>query len=202
MSHTILDITCPGCGAPVSTADKDCKYCGRPIIISTFNMVTSMTIPELKKYATTYEEALTNAPDDESLTVSAAMCYLKLKLYDKALAGFEKAINQNIGNSENYFYASICLLKGKKAFNINKLDIDKCLELINAAIDIEQKSIYYFFRSYIKYDFYERKYLTINPDFKEDLKSAKNRNLSTTDVELLFSILNVQVPQKLLEVIS
>lgn len=137
MSHTILDITCPGCGAPVNTADKDCKYCGRPVIISTFSMVASMAIPELKKYANIYEEALISAPDDEALTVSAAMCYLKLKLYDKAFAGFEKAINQNIGNSENYFYASACLLKGKKAFNTHKSDIDRALEFINAALSIE-----------------------------------------------------------------
>lgn len=60
------------------------------------------------------------------------MCYLKLKMYDKALGAFEKAIEDNFDDSEIYFYAAICLLNGKKAFLNQRPTIDKILEYLNA----------------------------------------------------------------------
>lgn len=53
------------------------------------------------------------------------MCYLKLKLFDKALSAYEKAIEDNFDNSEIYFYAAICLLKGQKAFLVQRPTIYK-----------------------------------------------------------------------------
>ena len=76
---------CPGCGARVSTAQKECDWCHKPIVISTFNSVYSMPMPEVNKYAGVYRKALTENPDNTELNKSIAMCYLKLKMYDKAL---------------------------------------------------------------------------------------------------------------------
>ena len=92
MAHQSIDMRCPGCGAPVSTDQTICNYCYRPIIISTFNSVNSMSLPEVNKYAGSYRSALAKYPDNTELNNSIAMCYLKLKLYDKAQAAFAKAI--------------------------------------------------------------------------------------------------------------
>ena len=47
MAHQVIDMKCPGCGAPTSTGETTCKYCHRPVIISTFNSVYSMPLPEV-----------------------------------------------------------------------------------------------------------------------------------------------------------
>lgn len=157
MAHQVIDMKCPGCGAPTSTGETTCKYCHRPVIISTFNSVYSMPLPEVNKYAGAYRKALSENPDSTELNNSVAMCYLKLKLYDKAAEAFERAMEDNFDNSETFFYAAICRLKGKKAFLASRADIDKIEEYIQAALMIEPKGIYYYFWAYIKQDYFARK---------------------------------------------
>jgi tetratricopeptide (TPR) repeat protein len=122
------------------------------------------------------------------------MCYLKLKLYDKAAENFEKAIADNFENSETFFYAAVNLLKGKKAFVAQRADIDKILEYLNAALMIEPKGIYYYFLAYIKQDYFERKYLNISPNWQETLQMAIESNLSPTEMEHLSELLQVEMP--------
>ncbi len=194
MPHTVIEINCPGCGARVSTEQKECEWCHKPIIISTFNSVYSMPIPEVNKFASAYSKALSENPDNADLNNSIAMCYLKLKLYDKALPAFEKAMETDFENSEIFFYAAICLLKGKKAFLQNRPTIDKIEEYINAAIMIEPRGIYYCFLAYIKYDYFSRKYFKTSPTYSEALNSAEQQGYSSYDVEQLFNILGVEKP--------
>jgi Uncharacterized enzyme of heme biosynthesis len=151
-------------------------------------------MPEVNKYAATYRKALAENPDDQNLNTSIAMCYLKLKLYDQALLAFEKAMEDNFDNSEAFFYAAVTLLKGQKAFLAPRANIDKIGEYLNAAVMIEPKGIYYYFLSYIKYDYFQRKYLNTSPNYKEALDMAMENGVSDYDIEQLFSILNVQRP--------
>ena len=44
MAVEVINITCPGCGAPVDTSAKNCKVCGRPVVITTFNNIYLLTI--------------------------------------------------------------------------------------------------------------------------------------------------------------
>lgn len=194
MSHTVIEMNCPGCGARVSSAQSECKWCHKPIVISTFNSVYSMPMPEVNKFAGAYKKALADHPENKDLNNAVAMCYLKLKLYDKALPAFEKAIEDNFDNSETFFYAAVCLLKGKKAFLAPRSDIDKAIEYINAALMIEPKGIYYYFLAYIKYDFFERKYLNTIPNYQECSKLSRELGTSEFDKEMLFNILGVTRP--------
>lgn len=194
MSQQIIELNCPGCGARVSTGQKECDWCHKPVVISTFNSVYSMTMPEVNKYAGAYKKALSEHPDNDELNKSVAMCYLKLKLYDKALSAFEAAIEDNFDDSETYFYAATCLLKGKKAFLAQRNEINKCIEYINAANMIEPRGIYYYFLAYIKYDFFERKYLNTSPNYQECLGMANDFGTSEYDINMLFDILGVAKP--------
>ena len=194
MGQQAVELNCPGCGARVNTGQKECDWCHKPIVISTFNSVYSMPMPEVNKYAGAYRNALGENPDNDELNKSVAMCYLKLKLYDKALAAFELAIEDDFDDSETYFYAATCLLKGKKAFFAQRNDINKCIEYINAANMIEPRGIYYYFLAYIKYDFFERKYLNTKPDFRECLELANEIGASENDIKMLFDILGVAKP--------
>jgi tetratricopeptide (TPR) repeat protein len=194
MAQQVIDLNCPGCGGRVSTGQKECIYCHAPIVISTFNSVFSMPMPQVSKYANAYRKELVNNPDNQDLNTSIAMCYLKLKLYDKAFPAFESAIEDNFDNSETFFYAAVCLLKGKKAFVCPRADIDKILEYLNAAIMIEPRGIYYYFLAYIKHDYFERKYLNITPNYQETLQTATDTGVPDADIEQLFSVLAVEKP--------
>lgn len=197
MAHQVVEMNCPGCGVRVSVGQKICEYCGGVITITTFNSVYSMPIAQINKYASCYRNALADDPTNKKLNNSIAMCYLKLKLYDKALSAFENAIEDNFDNSETYFYAAVCLLKGQKAFVQQRSIIDKALEYINAAIAIEPRGIYYYFLAYIKYDYFERKYLNVYPNYLETLQTANSIGASELDISILFDLLSVQKPSVL-----
>jgi len=188
------NITCPGCGEPWAINMKECPSCHRPVVISTFNSIHTMTVPEVKKYTNVYEEILATDSNNVDILSSIAICYLKLNLYDKALLAFEKAMEVDCNNSEIYFYTAVCLLKGKKAFLAQRTDIDKAIEYLNAALLIEPKGIYYYFLAYIKYDFFERKYLNTSPNYREYVQMSYDIGTSDFDKDMLFNILNVAPP--------
>ena len=194
MVHQIVELECPGCGVPITTSTRQCPQCFREIVISTFNSVNSMSPLDINKQANAYRKAMVKHPDDKTLNMSIAFCYLKLKLYDKALPCFEKAIEDNFDNSEVYFYAAIALLKGKKAYLTPRPVIDQIEEYLQAAIMIEPKGIYYYFWSYIRYDHHYRKSYMMSPNYRDLLGQAQQAGLSQTDVEELYSILEVQRP--------
>ena len=195
MAQTVVDMKCPGCGNPVSTADRECKYCGRPVVITTFHSICGMPAPQIGKYIGEYGKVLSADPGNTEINGGIAMCYLKIGLYDKALEAFEKAMENNFGNSEIFFFAAVCLLRGKKAFNTPFADIKKAIEYTNAAIAIEPRGIYFYFLAYLKYDFYERKCLNIRPDYKEELKAAVSSRVSGEDIRLLFDVIGKPVPE-------
>ena len=188
------NITCPGCGEPWTLDMKECPSCHRPVVISTFNSVYGMSAPEANKYANTYKKVLAAEPENIEVLSSIAMCYLKLKLYDKALAAFEKAIEADFDNSETYFYAAVCLLRGKKAFLAQRCDINRILEYIEAATMIEPRGIYYYFMAYVKYDFFERKYLNTTPNYHDCLHMAMEHGVSEGDIAMVCNILGVPHP--------
>lgn len=194
MAHTVINLACPSCGAPTTTASTSCEFCSRPIVISTFTSVADMPLGDINKYALSYRKALADNPDSETLNNSIAMCYLKLKLYDKALPAFEKAIEQTFDNSETFFYAAVCLLKGKKAFLAMRETIDKIEEYIDAALMIEPRGIYYYYKAYIKYDYFARKSFRTSPTYHDALQSAKSAGVSPHDIDTLFDILGVSRP--------
>lgn len=197
MSSQVVELTCPGCGARVDTGQRECEWCHKPIVISTFNSVASMPMPEVNKYVGTYKRALGDNPDNADLNKSIAMCYLKLRMMDKALTAFEKAVEDDFDDSESYFYAAICTLGGKKAFLNQRPAIDKSLEYINAALMIEPKGIYYYFMAYLKYDYFARKHFRTTPDYQDCLQMAINAGLSEYDVQQLYEILGVARPELL-----
>jgi len=197
MTTQVHDTSCRNCGATADIGQTKCRFCKQPVMISTFNSVFSMPMPMVNQYAATYREALQNEPDAKDLNNSVAMCYLKLKLYDKALGAFEKAMEDNFDNSETFFYAAICLLGGKKAFLAQRPEINKIEEYVNAALAIEPKGIYHYFLAYIKYDYFERKFFNTSPTYLEALNNAVGAGLSQHDIEQLYGTLGVSRPESL-----
>lgn len=194
MAYNMESLTCPGCGFPVKIGDSYCPA-GHPLNISTFNSVADMPMPLVNKYVSAYRKELDADPDVQKINYSIGICYLKLKLYDKALQAFEKAIEDNFDNSETFFYAAICLLQGKKPFVHQRSIINKVIEYLNAAIAIESKGIYYYFLAFVYYDYFERKFLIHTPHYDEILSYAYDLGVSDFDVSQLFSILQLIKPE-------
>jgi tetratricopeptide (TPR) repeat protein len=197
MATQVHDTACRSCGAAADIGQTKCRYCKQPVLISTFNSVYSMPMPMVNQYAAEYREALKNEPNAKDLNNSVAMCYLKLKMHDKALEAFENAMADNFDNSETFFYAAVCKLKGQKAFLAPREAIDKIQEYINAAIMIEPKGIYHYLLAYIKYDYFSRKSYNTSPTYQEALANAKGAGLSPADIEQLYGVLNVPRPEAL-----
>ena len=195
MAYQVVDLECPGCGASVSVGQTECEQCGRTIVISEFNSVYNMPAPMVNKYAGAYRKALAADPDDQALNSSIAMCYLKLKLYDKATEAFEKAMEDNFDNSETFFYAAVSLLQGKKAFLHQRPTIDKIIQYIEAALAIEPRGIYYYFYAYIKYDYFKRKAFVTSPTYDQLYDTALSAGVSDADISMLYSILGVSRPE-------
>jgi len=197
MQVTVHNTSCHGCGNRLDIGAKKCEFCDSPVHISTFNSVNDMPMPMVNKYAASYRAALLQDPGAGDLYFNMAMCYLKLKLYDKALDAFENAMANHFDNVETYFYAAICLLDGKKAFVAPRANIDKAKSYLESALMIESRGIFHYLLAYIKYDYFERKYLNISPNWKDCYHEANQAGVSVLDITQLYSILGVSRPDVL-----
>jgi tetratricopeptide (TPR) repeat protein len=156
-----------------------------------------MPLPKLNKYVRNYEEVLREHPDNSDVNRSIAFVYLKLKNYEKAREYFERAMEDDFDDAENYFYAAVTILKGKKAFMTSRDDINKAEEYIQAAISIEPRGIFYYFWAYIRYDHHARKFYKVTPSYTELVEEAFNEGVSDSDIEELFEILGQSRPEQL-----
>ena len=188
----VIKLECPGCGNLLAVEQKECDYCRGPIVISSFNEEYTVNV---QKCAETASILLSENPDKQHLNKFLAMCFLKLKKYDRALTAFDNAMNYEPYNPDIYYNAAISLLKGNKAFLAYRTDIDKILENLNAAIEIKPRGIYYYFLAYIKYDFFERRGKNTTPNWVETLQIAIQSDLQPDDTTQLFKVLQVEIPE-------
>lgn len=184
---------CPGCGASVSPDMKKCEYCDNPVIIHSIGVISTFSPLQLNKYANSYRKQLAADPDDRELNRSMGICYLKLKLYDKANEAFERAVTDNFEDADSYFYAAVGRLKGKKAFVAPRLDIDKAVEYLNAANMIAPNPVNSLMLAYIKKDYFDRKALQISPSWTDELSAARSMGATDADIDALADLLGVPV---------
>jgi tetratricopeptide (TPR) repeat protein len=187
-------IKCPNCGELGQTVGEKCVACDNPVVIKEMTTVMAMPMPQINRYIASYREQIAENPDNKQINGSIAMCYLRLKLYDKALPCFEKAMEKNFEDSTPLFYAAVCLLKGQKAFLMQRPAIDKIQEYLSAAMMVEPKAIYQYFLAYIKYDYFGRKFFKTSPTWQDALQEAKNAGISEADIALFYQMLGVERP--------
>jgi tetratricopeptide (TPR) repeat protein len=196
MAETALK--CGACGQYIEAAQlingERCPVCDEPARIKHYQTVAAMPLPQVNKYVASFQAQIAESPKDAVLNKSLAFCFLKLKLYDKALPFFEKAMEGNFSDPEPYFYAAICLLKGKKAFVAMRPEIDKIENYLDAALSLEQRGIFYYFQAYIKYDYYSRKCFKTRPAWQEVLTTARNTGITAEDVTDFYQITGIERP--------
>jgi tetratricopeptide (TPR) repeat protein len=116
-----------------------------------------------------------------------------LKKYDQALNYLEKAQADNFEDATPFFYAAVARLKGRKPFLLNRQEIDQIMTDIEAAMSIEPKAEQYYFMSYIKRDYFKRKFLNTTPSWEEYMQEAVDNGLSAADVEEFHAMVGTPV---------
>lgn len=182
---------CPCCDKAIQQDTKICPQCGQPVSVNSDNLAT-MDPLLINRYLKGFSKGLALDPDNQELQGYAAMCFLRLKLYDKAIPLFEKAIDCNFESADSYFMAAICLLRGKRPFLLQRADINKIIEYLNAANMIENKSIHHLLLTYIKQDYFERKYLKITPSSQEEMNMAESFDDFKSAQQTLNSLLDLE----------
>lgn len=190
MNIEVISLKCPNCNSGVDTSMKECPACDKPIIIRQASQTSAMPMPLVNKYLGTYRALDNQCPNNKEINTAIGICFLKLKMYDKALAAFEKAMPDNFDNAEPFYLAAVSLLQGKKAFLTPRPSIDKIEEYLNAAAMIEMRPIFYYFMAYVKKDYFERKFLNTTPSWKELLEQAEEYGLCSDDVEEFHLLIN------------
>ena len=203
MAYQAVDIVCPGCGAPATTGMETCSYCQRPIVITSFATVSSVPQLDIGKYVRSYEKVLDENPQDPIINKALGLCYLARGNYDRVKRALEYAIDSNPDDADAYYFAAIAMLKGKKAFLASRTDIDKIVEYAQTAAqigsdqDLPQTGTYYYFLSYVTFDYFKRKHLSIYPSYDEYLAQAGALGVTQADADELHSILKTPRPNEL-----
>ena len=118
-----------------------------------------------------------------------------MKLYDKAIEVFDKIMDDNTDNPELFFNTAVCHLRGKKPFSCQRTDIDTAIKYAKAANSLQPNAINHLLLSYIKHDYFERKYLQISPSWQDELEAADSYGANEETVKELGAALNVQLPE-------
>ena len=103
MAVKMIDLKCSGCGFALVPSNVECPRCGNAITVTSFNSVYAQDLPTLNKLSRTLDKDLRDGTNPElngSIKFTLGGCYLRLKLYDKALLRFEEAIEENFDNTE------------------------------------------------------------------------------------------------------
>ena len=178
----VITIRCPNCGASITTQTKQCEYCFQDILVQSFKSIATIPMPQVNKRMSSYRAAAAEHPDNKELNTSIGLCFLRLKKYDQAVECFEKAQAENFDDATPFFYAAVARLQGKKPFLHSRQEIDKMLEDIQAAMDIEPTPVHHYFISYIKRDYFKRKFLNVTPTWEECMQEAVDNGLTPQDV--------------------
>lgn len=187
MSATVHDTVCPGCGAPAELSAKNCDYCGRPVVITTFSSIRDWSGPEISKYVRAYESAVAETPAPD-LKVALAICLLKLGQHERALVQISEAINYNIDNAEAYFYSALARLGGKRPALGNMVVLRQALGDLESAKAIEPRGSFFYLSGLIRSDFFERKRIRQLPTSSDEFASAVAFGITQEDMRFVKEI--------------
>lgn len=185
MSENTKVLTCPQCGAPIKPGVNKCEYCGAEFFVTSLAYLDKFDKKGTNKYINYYRQLLKNNPNNGEANCGMGICYLDLKLYDFAIKYFAKAIEQIPNFSDVYYYYALALFKGRKPKILTLSEIRKIEEYLNTAIQIDDtKAKYYYLLAFVKYDFYMKNGLKVNPPtFKELIDQASNRSCNKIEID-------------------
>lgn len=191
----VVALNCPGCNQPVSTDQVTCKFCKRPIVIQKISEVQAMPAAEMTKYMNAYKSIAAENPEHKMLNGALAVCYINMKMYDKAIDVFNKIMDDNVDNPDLFFNTAVCHLRGKKPFSCQRADIDAVIKYAEASNTLQPRAITHLLLAYVKHDYFERKYLQISPSWSDELEAADSYGVTPETLKELSGALNLELPE-------
>ena len=128
---------------------------------------------------------LASNPGSAELNASLGVCYVSLGLFDKAIPLLEKAIDLNPANADSYYMAAVARLRGKSPYMAKRDDINKVIELLNAANMVAPKAIYFYLLGFVKEKYFEAKYLNVVPSAAQEYTSAQEMGIYDDEIQAL-----------------
>lgn len=194
----VLNLKCSNCGDALTERQTVCESCMQPVVIKHMSSLAGLTPQELNKRGRLMgQEAQKGGEFSSDANFTAGCCFLRLRLFDQALPRFERAFNEDMDNAEAYFYAAVSLLKGRRPFLTPLSELRKAQEYISAAIMIDDRPLFHYFLAYIKFDFYSKKFLRIDPDWKFELHTALSTGIKQDDQHELFGLIGQLCPEEI-----
>lgn len=189
MVPEVVNLTCPGCGAPILNDEKICDSCGRPLVIQNVKTLLDLDDMQVKKYSSTYKQLLSDDPFNSKVWKANGLTQIKLGLYPAALKSFEKASEFCFDDGDIHFYTAIAKLAGKRPAFIKRDDLNGALQELDAALGIEKKGMYEYLAGVITYDYFARKGFKISPNCVEHFENAERYGCSESDIVTLNELL-------------
>lgn len=166
MSIRYVTLSCPSCGAPVDDKQEKCLSCGTRLLLEIDNTGTSVL--QIKSL-------------------------IEVSRYSEAVNKCTEFLSRGIKSADIYYYMCIALLEGKKPYVQSRDRIDECIDALDRALKISDKGVIYLLRAYIEYDYFERKFLNRNPNYKYFLANAKSKNISDTECKQLENLVKNRI---------
>jgi tetratricopeptide (TPR) repeat protein len=170
MTANIKVEVCPQCGAPVKLSSSKCEYCSAEFLVTSLAYLDKFDKNGINKYISQYKQMLKDDPDNGEVNLAMGICYLDLGLLDLATKFFGKAIESIPDSADAYYYQAIAQLKGRRPKVLGLTDIRKVEEYLNAAIQLDNsRAKYYSLWALVKYDFYLKNGMKMNPPTLDEL---------------------------------
>jgi len=199
---TVEVVTCPQCGAPVKNHKNSCNYCGADILIFSLSSLDRFEREGIQKYINHYKKVLQENPSNHDANCAIGICYMDLGLYDLARRFLKIAIELSPDSGESYYYYALCLLQGKKPRILNLSEIKKIESYVRTAIELDSSQARFFVLwVIIKYDYYLRSGMLVNPSIEELLSKLKRAHYDRKEVEHILKRIPVN-DQELLNLIQ
>ena len=193
----VINLKCSNCGDSLAESQTTCESCGMPVVIKHMSSIRGLTPQELNKRGRLMsQEAAKGGELSSAASFTAGCCFLQLKLYEPALSNFEKAFSADMDNAEAYFYAAVSILKGRRPFLVPLADLRKAEEFVGAALMIDDRPLFHYLLAYVKFDFYAKKFLRVQPDWKFELQRALSTGIKQDDQFELFELLGQDCPRE------
>ena len=201
MLVSVVNLKCSNCGESLSEAMARCPSCNQPVVIKKASSLLGMTPSELDSRRRLMDAATLGAGDSpfaSDADFTSGCCLMRLKMFDQALIRFDKVLSTNPSNADAFFCAAIAVLKGKRPFLAPLSDVRRAQAYLDAAKTLEARGVFLCFIAYTKQDFYERRCLRVEPNWRQEMRSAVAKGLTLEDMRGLFALLGQQYSDEFL----
>jgi tetratricopeptide (TPR) repeat protein len=185
-------IECPGCGFPQSSASaRNCEQCGNLLIVQSLTFLDGADEKSVRIHLKNYRARLKDDPDDCASHIGMGICYLTLKLYDRASEELAKAVDLAPESGDPYYYAALALLQGKRPRVHTHSCIKKVEEMLHAAEELDgTKHIHCLLWAAVKRDYYDFNGMIPRPPSVDELLSrASQRERNDGELQCLERLL-------------